>query len=1025
MDNHFTTRVVNSLVLVWLCCLLMKLSSASNVTHTVNCIAAERRALIDFKQSLLDPSSKLSSWMGGNCCQWPGITCDFITGKVTKIDLRNSLGFTIFYSRYYDSDYDWPVFNEIAVIQEYKRTCLGGNISHSLLELKHLNYLDLSLNNFEGAPIPYFFGKLKNLRYLNLSSANFGGVIPSQLGNLSNLNYLDIQSYNNLLIDEISLSSRLSRNGDLQWLSGLSSLKYLDIGQVNLSNVQATWIHVVNTFSSLSELHLSGCGISSFDDSIGFLNFTSLKVLDLSFNLISSSFSWLSNLTSLTKLDIRYNTFQGTITQNFVKLKNLQYFDMSVTRFDKVEDHIPNFLRNLCRLKYLSLQGNYFGGKLDEFFGSSPNCSRNKLETLDLSDNRLVGEIPNSLGTFENLRSLDLSENELWGSLPNSINNLSLLQILEVSFNNLNGTLPPSFGQLSELVMFESRGNSWKSIITETQLMNLTKLEKIIITQEENQHQHLIFNISHGWIPPFKLKFLSLQNCFVGPQFPVWLQVQTRLTIVSLSNIGISDFIPHKWISKISSHIISLDLSNNLFKGELSHIFTPQDVQSIAASHNLEDSISLRYPNLRILRLQNNLLWGPIPSNIGDLMPHLVEMDLSQNHLHGTIPSMSKMRYLQVFSVSDNQLSGELVDDWDKLRALCIIDLGNNNLHGQIPKSIALMTSLTELILRNNHLHGEIPKSLHNCSDLKSIDLSGNRLYGSLPSWAMPELRLLNLRSNLFSGTIPRQWCNISLLHILDLSNNNLWGEVPSCLANWTAFISGPYDILGLHYYKISGGATLYSKHEEKTMLVMKGREMEYSTTLEYVMTIDLSSNKLSGEIPNEITKFVSLGTLNLSNNHFVGTIPENIGGMKRLETLDLSCNHLSGNIPASLSSLDFLAHLNLSFNNLTGSIPKGNHLQTLEDPSIYEGNPYLCGSLVHTKCPWDAGEEEDGEEEDDSEIVMFGFYISMAIGFPVGLNVLFFAIFTCQRRRICYFRVVDRVSYFILEKIGFLQLIQ
>ncbi|XP_022138050.1 probable inactive leucine-rich repeat receptor-like protein kinase At1g66830 [Momordica charantia] len=192
-------------------------------------------------------------------------------------------------------------------------------------------------------------------------------------------------------------------------------------------------------------------------------------------------------------------------------------------------------------------------------------------------------------------------------------------------------------------------------------------------------------------------------------------------------------------------------------------------------------------------------------------------------------------------------------------------------------------------------------------------------------------------------------------------------------------------------------------------------------------MTIDLSRNKLSGEIPNEITKFVYLGTLNLSNNHFVGTIPKNIGAMQQLETLDLSCNHLSGNIPASLNSLHFLEHLNLSFNNLTGSIPRGNQLQTLEDPSIYEGNPFLCGSLLHAKCPWDANglvpvistSEEDGEKN-ESEIIMFGFYISMAIGFPVGLNVLFFAIFTSRRRRICYFCLVDRVSCVILEKIGF-----
>ncbi|XP_022138049.1 leucine-rich repeat receptor protein kinase MSL1-like [Momordica charantia] len=972
----------------------MKLSLASNVTHTPNYIAVERRALIEFKQSLSDLSGRLSSWVGDDYCRWLGITCDFISRKVTKIDLRNSLGFSILHGD--DFDYQWMYSK--GVLQEFRRTCLGGDISPSLLELKHLNYLDLSVNNFEGATIPYFFGMFKSLKYLNLSFAHFGGVIPPSVRNLSNLNYLDLHAYN-LVINERSNAYRLPGE-NLQWLSGLSSLKYLDIGQVNLSSVQTTWIHVVNTLSSLSELHLGDCGISSFDDSIGFLNLTSLKVLDLSSNSISSSFSWLSNLTSLSKLDIGYNTFQGTIPRSFVKLKNLQYLDMSGTELGKFEDHIPSFLQNLCQLRYLSLRGNYFGGKLDEFFGSYSNCSQNNLETLYLSDNRLMGEIPKSLGKFEILRSLDLSNNELWGSLPNSIGNLLSLQILDVSYNFLNGTIPPSFGQLSELIEFRSFKNSWKLVLSEAQLMHLTKLERLVITQEENQH--LVFKISYGWIPPFTLKFLYLENCLIGPQFPIWLQVQTRLTLVALSSVGISDFMPHEWISKISSHIIDLDLSNNMLKGNLSHLFTSQDVQSIARTHNLsEDLVPPRYPKLMFLYLHNNSLSGPIPSNIGDLMPHLVELDLS-----------------------DNQLSGELLDNWDKLGALCIIDLGNNNLHGKIPKSIGLLTSLSALILSNNHLHGEIPKSLQNCSLLRSIDLSGNRLHGSLPSWAMPELRLLNLRSNFFSGTIPPQWCNnLCFLRILDLSNNNLCGKIPSCLSNWTTFISGDKDISGLNNYKVNGATTSFF-HVEKTMLVMKGREMKYSSTLKYVLIIDLSSNKLSGEIPNEITKFVYLGTLNLSNNHFVGTIPENIGAMQQLETLDLSCNRLSGKIPASLNSLNFLSHLNLSFNNLTGSIPKGNHLETLEEPSIYEGNPLLCGSPVKTKCPWDGHSPNYGvpvisTSEEDEEI-MFGFYISMAIGFPVGLNVLFFAIFTSRRRRICYFRLLDSVSCFVLEKIGF-----
>lgn len=143
---------------------------------------------------------------------------------------------------------------------------------------------------------------------------------------------------------------------------------------------------------------------------------------------------------------------------------------------------------------------------------------------------------------------------------------------------------------------------------------------------------------------------------------------------------------------------------------------------------------------------------------------------------------------------------------------------------------------------------------------------------------------------------------------------------------------------------------------------------------------------------------------------------------MQQLETLDLSRNRLSGNIPASLASLNFLTHLNLSFNNLTGRIPTGRQLQTLNDPSIYEGNPFLTKSSsdknTNTDVPVSAN-KVDGKEN-EMEFFGFAFYVSMGIGFPIGLNILFFTIFTSRSRRILYIRFIDRVNDNILEGIGF-----
>ncbi|XP_052195144.1 receptor-like protein EIX1 [Diospyros lotus] len=143
-----------------------------NSKVVAGCMEAEKKALLKFKGGLTDPSGRLSSWVGEDCCAWRGVICDNRTGNVVKLKLQNPFSSNI--------DTGGMVYE------------LGGAISLSLLDLKYLRYLDLSQNNFEGRRIPDFFGSLTKLRYLNLSGSSFGGVIPPSLGNLSRLLYLDL-----------------------------------------------------------------------------------------------------------------------------------------------------------------------------------------------------------------------------------------------------------------------------------------------------------------------------------------------------------------------------------------------------------------------------------------------------------------------------------------------------------------------------------------------------------------------------------------------------------------------------------------------------------------------------------------------------------------------------------------------------------------------------------------------------------------------------------------------------------------
>ena len=70
----------------------------------------------------------------------------------------------------------------------------------------------------------------------------------------------------------------------------------------------------------------------------------------------------------------------------------------------------------------------------------------------------------------------------------------------------------------------------------------------------------------------------------------------------------------------------------------------------------------------------------------------------------------------------------------------------------------------------------------------------------------------------------------------------------------------------------------------ETQLVLIKGKDLEYSTTLQLVKILDLSNKNLSSEIPAEVTCLKGLQSLNLSFNILKGRIPENIGVMGALE---------------------------------------------------------------------------------------------------------------------------------------------
>ncbi|CAA3016563.1 LRR receptor-like serine threonine- kinase GSO2 [Olea europaea subsp. europaea] len=899
---------------------IFKIAYYKQNLHSI-CRQNEKKVLITFKEALTDPSGRLASWHGEDCCRWNGVSCDNRTGYVIEIKLQNP---------YPNS------FNGDGFIYE-----LGGEVSPSLLDLKYLNHLDLSMNNFGGARIPDFLGSMSKLRYLNLSSASFGGQIPPNLGKLSELEYLDLSYYYNETVG----------NG-LKWIS---------------------------------ELHLFQCQQVSLPTSFSSVNFTSLSVLDLSYNDFNSTIpEWLFNLNSLKRLDLKSNNLYGVLPDALANLTSLEELDLS-HNFN-IEGKLPRKLGKLCNLQKLVLANNRVDGDIMEFMDGLSECSNNRLETLDLGFNELTGNLPNSLGRLKNLLYLRLWHNSFQGSIPETIGNLSSLRELYLSCNQMSGKIPVSFGELVSLYAVNMSENMWEGVITEAHLKNLSSL-RILSIGQLRPNVSVVFNISSDWMPSFKLVYIKIQACQLGPNFPRWFRNQTKLKTIILNYARITDVIPD-WFLNMGLELEELDVAHNQLSGKIPNSLCFSLGSNVDLSSNFfEGPLPLWSTNVTSLYLRDNLFSGPISSNIGIAMPSLIELDITRNNLNGTIPlSIGYLIGLTTLVISNNHLSGSSPQFWEKTPLFRSLNF------------------LKFLSLSNNNLSGEVPSSLGNCTQLRRLDIGDNQFSGKIPVWIgenMPSLLIICLRNNSFTGNIPSEICRLSILHILDISKNNLSGFIPHCVGN----LSGFQKVFTFRM----------AEYGEGLRLITKGGIFRYlSVQQNLVNSMDLSGNNLSGEIPSEFANLFRLETLNLSMNHLSGQIPPAFGKLTWLETLDLSKNQLSGPIPTTLVSLTFLNHLNLSYNKLSGKIPSGNQFQTLIDPSIYMGNDALCGFPLSVECdgeisPLPAQNNWDIDDKNDLEKVwLFSF---VGLGFLTGFWAICGSLILKKQWRDAYFKFVERVA--------------
>ncbi|KDO55603.1 hypothetical protein CISIN_1g0373252mg, partial [Citrus sinensis] len=176
------------------------------------------------------------------------------------------------------------------------------------------------------------------------------------------------------------------------------------------------------------------------------------------------------------------------------------------------------------------------------------------------------------------------------------------------------------------------------------------------------------------------------------------------------------------------------------------------------------------------------------------------------------------------------------------------------------------------------------------------------------------ELRTLVLNKARISDTISDWFWQLSLtLDELDVAYNELRGRVPNSLGfNFPAKVDLSFNNFEGRLLLWSFNVTkLYLRDNSFSGLIPNdiGQNLPFLTdlgNLKQLITLVISNNNLSGEIPLLFSNISFLYILDMSNNSLSGSTPESIGSLRTVKFLVLRNNYLSGKLPLSLKNCTF-----------------------------------------------------------------------------------------------------------------------